>query len=131
MTLLERAIEYTCEQLSWSNKGCWGKVYLLLGYATCIVLIFVLIIILYHETHKSGVQTLSSSLINKIKSGPKERKILDHTNVTKMIYILEHDPAKIESLRMKNSSSRLTYSNLWTLPNVGGSVFNQVEYQDK
>lgn len=47
-----------------------------------------------------------------------------------MIFILEHDPAKIETLRMQNSSSRLTFSNLWTLPNVGGSVFNDVDYED-
>ena len=60
--------------------------------------------------------------------GEKVTKVLDLTNVTRIMYILKNNPADIQNLRMSQSPSKLTFNDLWNLPNIGGSIFNDVHY---
>ena len=122
MNSLEKAIEFTFYQLSWKKKTWCGRLYLILGYCVYLAFAILLIVITYYATR--GTDELAQYQI-----GDKMTKVLDMTNVTRMIYILKNNPADIQNKRMSDSPSKLTFKDLWTLPNIGGSIFNDIHYE--
>lgn len=101
---LEHAIEFTHQQLSWSNKNTLGKVYLLCGYFLCAILTIFLIVIIYYGTHHHQ-QSSRTAVFNNYNPDHLVSPPKDHLNVSKMIYWLENDPAAIDG-RVKASSNR-------------------------
>lgn len=122
MNILQQAIEFTCDQLSWKKKTWCGRIYLILGYLVYIAFSILLIIITYYATR--GTDQMS-----RYRISDKMTKVLDMTNVTRMIYILKNNPSDIQNQRMSESPSKLTFKDLWTLPNIGGSIFNDIHYE--
>ena len=88
MNMLEKTIEFTFEQLSWKNKSWCRRIYLILGYCVYLAFTILLIIIGYYATR--GTNELS-----KYQMGDKMTKVLDMTNVTRMIYIFKNNPEDI------------------------------------